>query len=395
MVSMGRLLQALGLQAITLAEEPVGNYDSNVMPPPRSDRTLTPDKALALPAVYRSVQVIAGVGSQLAIHSWRNAQKIDPTPSLVAQPDPWRSRSSWLERILVGMALDGNAFLLKHRAPDRTVAAMEVANPRQTFIRRDSRTGRKSYDVVGFNGTVRNWPAEDVEHIWALEVPGHERGLGPVQACRYALTGILDVRDYADGWFGDTAQDVPSGILKTDQRLDPEAAKFYKDSWRNPDKDTPVAERRRGPQVRVLGQGLTYDPMRLSPSDAQWLESQAFGILDVARMFGVPGDYLLAAVEGSSLTYQNLEMVDAQFLRTTLFPAYLRKIEAALTNVLPRGQEARFDASALLRPDAKTRAEIDAIYIPLGVTTKEQVAQREGTTPGPATPAPTKSGAPA
>lgn len=395
MVPMGKILQALGFQsAVTLAEEPVGNYDADVMPPSRNDRTLTPDKALALPAVYRAVQVIAGMGSQLAIDSWRNGQKIDPTPSLVAQPDPWRSRSSWVERCLVGMALDGNAFLLKHRAPDRSVAAVEVANPRQTFIRRDQ-FGRKSYDVVGFRGKVRNWPAEDVEHIWALEVPGHERGLGPVQACRYALTGILDVRDYADGWFGDTATDVPSGILKTDQRLDPEAAKFYKDTWRNPDKDTPVEERRRGPQVRVLGQGLSYDPMRLSPSDAQWLESQAFGILDVARMFGIPGDYLLAAVEGSSLTYANLEMIDAQFLRTTLFPAYLRKIEAALTNVLPRGQEARFDASELLRPDAKTRAEIAAILIPLGVTTKEQVAQQEGTTPGPATPAPAKSGVPA
>jgi HK97 family phage portal protein len=275
------------------------------------------------------------------------------------------------------------------------VAALEVANPRQTFVRRDPKTGRKFYTVVGPTGTSRDWDAQDVEHIWALEVPGHDRGLGPIQACRYALTGILDVRDYADSWFSTSAQDVPSGILKTDQRLDAESAKFYKEAWRNPDADVPEEQRRRGPQVRVLGQGLTYDPMVLKPSDAQWLESQAFGVLDVARMFGLPGDYLLAAVEGSSLTYSNLEMIDAQFLRTTLFPSYLRKIEAALSNVLPRGQEARFDASALLRPDAKTRAEIAAILIPLGVTTKEQVADQEGTTPGPATPAPTKAGVPA
>jgi HK97 family phage portal protein len=148
--------------------------------------------------------------------------------------------------------------------------------------------------------------------------------------------------------------------------------------------------------VRVLGHGLKYEPIMLRPSDAQWVEAQNLGILDVARIFGLPPEYLAAAVDGTAMTYSNLEMIDAQFLRTTLFPTYLRKIENALTTALPRGQRARFRTSDLLRPDAKTRAEIDAIYLPLGVYDRREVRAREGIAGPvptmPATPAPNSEG---
>lgn len=389
---MGNLLTALGLSrhlSEAPPEEPVGDYSADVMPPARS-RTTSLDRALSLPAVYRAIQVISGMGSQLTVNSWRGQDRVDPAPGLVSQPDPWRPLSSWLERLLVCLATDGNAFLVKTRGADNQVVALEVANPYTTFIHwRRTAAGAwvKEYDIALRGGKRRTYPASEVEHVWAMEVPGRDRGLGPIGACRLALTGILDLREYADGWFQNG--DVPSGVLSSDQRLDPDQAKRYKEVWRNPDGDLPEEQRGRGPQVRVLGQGLSYEPVTLKPEDAQWLEAQRFGILDIARMFGLPGDYLLAAVEGTSLTYANLEMIDAQFLRTTLFPVYLRKVEAALTACLPRGQEARFDTSALLRPDAKTRAQVDAIYLPLGVDTPENVARREGRPVG--TPTPTRN----
>ena len=377
---MGIFAKALGLQTLG-ADMPVGDYSADVIPPPRSTApAVTVDRALTLPAVFRAVQIIAGMGAQLTLDSWRGTDLVTPAPSLVAQPDPWRPLSSWLERVIVDLATDGNAFLLKHKQAG-AVVALEVLDPHAVTVLRDRDTGVKSYAYTGINGQTRRYSADQVEHIWGLEVPGHDRGLSPISWCRAALSGALDVRQYADQWFRDN--DVPSGVLSSDQRLDPEAAKAYKAKWLDPDDTGRV-----GPTVRVLGQGLTYSPIALKPADAQWLEAQSFAVLDIARMFGLPGDYLLAAVEGSSLTYANLEMIDAQFLRLTLFPVYLRKIEAALTSCLPRGQVARFNTAELLRPDAKTRAEIDKTYIDAGVIAPAEVRLREGWSgPAPARPA--------
>lgn len=387
---MGILSAALGLSEVPPEPGPLGDYSADVTPPARSTvAPVTVERALTLPTVYRAIQITAGMAAQLVLNSWRGSKLVDPAPALVTSPDPWRSLDSWIERFVVSLAVDGNAFLRVHRNPDGTVASLEVLNPfKVTIIWRD---GVKSYEVAQRKGKVLKLTADEVIHKWALEVPGYDRGLGPIGHCRAALSGVIDVRDYADGWF--QTSDVPSGVLSTDQSLDPTAAKEYKRRWLNPDADDPAAGRA-GPSVRVLGKGLSYTPIMLKPEEAQWLEAQKFGVLDIARMWGLPADYLEAAVDGNSLTYTNLEMIDSRYLRLTLFPVYLRKIESALTEALPRGQRARFDLGALLRPDAKTRALIDKTYLDAGVIAPAEVRDREGWA-GPPPPKPKPPAAPA
>lgn len=392
---MGKWLRAIGLE--TLSETPPDDdYSADVTPPARSSATVvTEDRALALPALFRGVQLIAGMGSQLQLEAWRGGALIDPQPQLVQQPDPWRSLRSFMLRAIVCLILDGNAFLLKHRDPAGNVVGLEVLNPRNVYIRW-SRLGVKSYDVF-VRGERRTYSYADIEHVKALEVYGHDRGLGPITACRLAVAGIINVREYADKWFAES--EGTNGLLKTDQKLTPEEIRFYKNVWygKNPDgtaiDDTHPDFGRVGPRLRVTGAGLDFDPMLLNPADAQWLESQAFGVLDVARMLGLPGDYLMAAVEGSSLTYSNLSMIDTQFLKTNLFPNYLAPLEEAITSVIPRGQTARFNTEAFLRPDDKAQADIDAIYLTAGVISADEIRKRKGWA-GPA-PKPTPAPAPA
>lgn len=367
---VGIIRKSLGLE--TLADAPLGDYSANVQPPARTgSTTATVDRAMTLPAVYRSIMLTAGMASQLQIGVQRWGTWID-TPSLIRQPDPWRPLDSWIERLVVGLATDGNGVLRIARGGGGQVAALQVLNPFKCYFYRGKRNEKRLRYSGDPDGKTRDYGPDEFVHLWGLEVPGLTRGLGPIGHCRATLSGALDVRDYAADWF--RSDDVPSGVLTTDQRLDDTSAKAYKAAWLNEAEDP----KRLGPSVRVLGQGLKYEPIMLRPADAQWLEAQAFSVLDVARMFGLPGDYLLAAVEGSSLTYANLEMIDAQFLRTTLFPAYLRKIEGALSSVLPHGQTARFDTADLLRPDAKTRAEIDRIYLETNVIGPAEIRSREG-----------------
>lgn len=400
---MGIIARTFGLEQLSSSTaEPLGDYSANVTPT-RARAGLTLSDALGIPAVYRSVQIIAGIGSQLVIEDWKGGQRLDPAPALINQPDPWRELSSWLERVLVDLAVDGNAFLLKTFGPDNTVVATQVLDPFLTRVVRHPRTGAKQY--VTYDPTSRRtitYTADQVKHIWFIELPGRDRGLSPIQAHRLSLSGQLDTRDYGDQWFQNS--DVPSGVLSSDQTLDPASIAMYRKIWHDPSAlDTTTGattDWHLGQRVRVLGKGLTYTPIMLKPEDAQWIQSRKLGVLEVALMFGLPANYLHASVEGSSLTYSNLEMIDSQFLRLTLFPNYLRKIEAALTSLLPRGHSARFNTDALLRPDAKTRAEIDAIYITNNVYDGAYVRRRDhidaqAPTAAPAnTPAPTEEEAP-
>ena len=127
----------------------------------------------------------------------------------------------------------------------------------------------------------------------------------------------------------------------------------------------------------------------LKPADAQWLEVQQFGVTGIARLFGIPATLMLAAIEGTSMTYTNVEQEWIGYVRFTLM-TYLREIEDAFSAVLPTGQTARFNVEGLLRTDTKTRYEAHEIAIRAGFMSPDEVRRIEklhGPAPTPA-PAP-------
>jgi HK97 family phage portal protein len=395
---VGYLLNRLGQMLSETSPEtgPSEQFAADVRPPSRQTAArVTVERALGLPAFYRGVEILAGVASGLAIDAVRGGAIVTPTPSLIAKPDPWREREDWIERYVVSMVCDGNTFLRKLRS-GTSVYATEILNPFLTHVRWTK--GIKSYTTFDHRlGRFIDLADADVYHSWGLQIPGRTRGLGPIEANRISLGGHLDVRDFAAEWF--QKSDVPSGILSSDQALDPASVAMYRKIWHDPavfddQPDAATLNRRLGPEIRVLGKGLNYVPIMLKPADAQWIEAQNFGVLDIARMLGLPADWLHAAVESKSLTYKSLEMLDTQTMRITFRPKYLSKIERALTAVSPIGQSAQFDLSEWLRPDAETQARIDRIYLDTGVVSEQDVRDRlrlSGTAPGrPAsqTPAP-------
>lgn len=342
-----------------------------VIPPSRSNVTdVTVDGALTIPAVYRSFAILSNAVSQLELGVYRNDEEI-PTPGVIKRPDVDQSLSEFLKRTVIGLAASGNAYWRIYRNPDGSLSSLQVLNPLGISIRYDDK-GRKFYDYSdAFQGPSQTFNDRQVSHLRLLPVPGHPYGLGPIQACRQALSGSLDLARYSDQWFQTGA--VPTGILSSDQQLTPVDAEAIRARWHELQGERDVA---------ILGKGLSYSPIVLNPADAQFLESRQFSVTDIARIFGVPASYLLAEVNGSSMTYSNLEQVDTAFVRYCLM-GYLKPIEDALSDVLVRGQIARFKLDGLLRPDAKTQAEIHEKYLALGVMTVNEVRAAKGWSPIP------------
>lgn len=374
---VGIIMQTFGLEAPAEPVYPSIDTELAAAQARRNGTSLTLDTAVGMPGVYRAIQLIYGKGSSLPLNSWRGTVLADRQPQVIRQPDPWRTPRSWKLRTLTNMAGDGNAFLKKALSPldDGTVISAETLNPFAVTVR--WKDGRKLYDHRTRTGT-ETLSAEQVEHVRLNEFPGHDRGIGPIEACRLALTSGISIREYAAKMFSA----VPPGVLTSDQVIDDTYAKAAKAWWHDADQEG---------LIKVMGKGLHFEPILIKPEDAQWIEAQKFTVLDIARMFGIPPILLLAAIEGSSLTYQNLQMVNEQLLTDTLGPLYLEAIEAGMTQLIPAGQEARFDVSKLTRRDDKTRMETHKLAIDAGIYDPDFARVQEGI-PG---PAPRKESVPA
>lgn len=325
-----------------LREDAPAGEPSGITPPARATakRSVSVGEALALPMVYRAIQIHAIAGKQLAIDTFRNGLQVDDH-DLARRPDPFISRPAWIEQCIVSLASTGNLYNEIVRDPSGAVVALPVLNPLDVRIETNS-FGR----VTGYSypGREKSFRPSEIRHSTLLRIPGTAYGLGPVQAAQPDLRGAIDTRDYAANWMDSGGQ--PNGVLSTDSILNAEQAKAYKDRWNE------SAGAKHG--VAVLGQGMKYSPVFLSPKDVQFIEAQQFNVTSIARMFGVPASLMLAAVEGNSQTYSNVEQDWLAYVRFTLM-GYLIEIEEMLSSVMPGRQRARFNIESLLRADTTTR----------------------------------------
>lgn len=331
----------------------------------------TDEQALGLVSVYRSLQILTTAAGQLPLRVERQGTTLtdsDRLPRLVKRPDPELDRSDWIEQAVLSLALNGNLFL--RRVTDRTgaVIAARILPPAEVTITRDPTTR-----VLKYHHRGETISAADIYHQTLMRLPGALRGVGPIQAARSEIAGAGDVRDYASQWFRGTGQ--PSGLLVSKGAKTAEDAKAQRDRWNEAAADPDNAS-----GIRVIGGDTTYEPLLLSPEDAQWLEVRRFSVTEFARLFGIPATLMLAGIDGSAMTYSNVEQEWLAFTRFTLM-SYVRKIEEALTDLSPLGQTIRVDTDVLLRTDTKTRYEAHRAGLEAGFLTIDEVRSMEGMPP--------------
>jgi phage portal protein BeeE len=129
----------------------------------------------------------------------------------------------------------------------------------------------------------------------------------------------------------------------------------------------------------VVGAGWDVTATGADPASSQLLESRARGDVEVARVFGiVPAELLLVAVDGSSVTYQNIAGMLDTLVRVTVAPAYLAPIEEALGDLLPRTQVVRFSLTELERLAEAERIPAEVAAIDAGIYTLPEVRASRG-----------------
>lgn len=325
-----------------------------------------PGEAMANPAIFRGISLLANVGGSLTLEGYRLGERMLDAPALVRRPDPFATPMEFVRDTIYSMAKWGEfLWWVGARDPDGLAISLRVTNPIEWAITWDDRKWARLY-----RWRNQEIPARDVVHGTFLRDLGAARGMGPLQVCGAAIYVAQAADEWAARFFSSSG--APQMVLEHPDALDEDEAQTLKDSWMARTPGEPA----------VVSGGITAKPFGLNPEAAQLTQARDRSVGDAARMLGIPGDLLEYQAGGSSLTYRNLGAVGDHLVRFTLAPNYLEPIEQHLSDLLTRTTVARFNVEGLLRADIETRFRVYESGIRSSVLEVAEARQMEGLDPG-------------
>lgn len=330
--------------------------------------------SMALGAFYACVTLLADIIASLPLRAYRRRGGVDvladPQPTLFRNsPYPETTWFSWLWMLMESMAITGNGFgYITGRDDMDNVTGIMPIHPDFVAITiadwQATKWPTPIYTILG-----EDIPPDRIVHIKRYPLASFAWGMSPVQKARSSIELGLAAEKYGLRYFRDSAN--PSGILTTDQELTPTQVKQTQKQW------IQNHQNRRLPAV--MSGGLQWTPITLTPEESQFLSTRQYQVADVARFFRVPLHMIQETTKstswGSGLAEQNLG-----FVKYTLMP-WLAAIEQAMTNLLPRGQFAKFDLRELLRADDLTRWETYRLARDTGAVSANEIRAEEDRPP--------------
>lgn len=304
---------------------------------------------MGLSTFYSCVTLLADIISTLPLKSYRfkdgTSTLVDPQPSLLAgTPYPETTWFSWLWMMMESLAVTGNAFgyITAFDKQMKPTSIMPI-HPDRVHVRLPEDPMQWSEPEYFIEG--KRVPSYNIIHIKRYPISGQAMGMSPVQKAAASIGLGLAAERYGLRYFRDSAN--PSGILSTEQELTVEQQKRAMKSW--------VISHQGRRLPAVLGGGLKWTPITLTPDESQFLETRSFQRSDIAMWFRIPL-IMLGDNEKTTSWGTGVEEITLGFLKFTLGP-WLTCLEQEISARLPHGQFAKFDTKELLRTDIKRRWE--------------------------------------
>lgn len=333
-----------------------------------SGEVVTEFTAFASSAVLAAVTLLAdSLGTMpLELVEERGSRLVRlPTPPILLKPNDEQSQFDFVHQIVTSMATHGVTYLYAPRGSDGTPLEMRVLPAKRVRPEYDPDTDARVWRI----GEKKLLTTDEVKQIDWLRMAGSLRGLSPIEVMRNTIGVSLAMDRFLSQFYGEGA--IPSSVMESDKPITKEQAEILRDTWEE------SHWKRRRPAV--LSNGLRWRPIVTSASDAQMLEHREAIIRDIARAYRIP-QHLINGSGGDSQTYQNIESAGINFVRHTLLP-WMRRIEDAISDLMPDGTRVRFNPDEFMRADLRTRVTAQATQIQSGTLSPNEARAIEGREP--------------
>ena len=345
-------------------------------------------EAMGLPPFGRGVALLANAIAGTAWHAARwdpevgVSVRIPDQPAVVVDPDPestpWNYRWAAVEDLILygnHFALfgdidtwDGNPDTQNDFRTNRPGSVLPIPADCVAILS-DPFTGAWQW-VVNGNHQTPDGNAWDLFHVSAGNRSGEILGRGVLAQYGENLGGAVASERHSGSYFAGGA--LPPAVLQSPQVLTQPQADDLKSKWR---------EMTNTREPVVLPAGYVLTPVVSNAEDAQLVQSRQWNAALVAMMLGIP-NYKLG-LAGPSMTYQNVEMADIEFVRDSV-DRYGQPLSEAFTKwLLPRGTSLVWDYAGRMRADQSTTANVLTTYTAAGILTTDEARAAIGRPPLP------------
>lgn len=318
--------------------------------------SVTADSSMRLSAVFACLRLLSEAISTLPLDTFMRRdgtrQPYRPRPAYLSFQPEQGSRIDYLSQLMLSLLTDGNAFVATPRDNLGVPIDLIVLDPCLVSI--DRYDGETRYRVGGRPVDMPN----DLMHIKGMTLPGQLRGLSPIAYARETIGLGLAAQRFGQAFFENGA--LPGAVIEAPGTMSDPAIKRFRETWNAGHQGVANAHR-----IGVLTEGAKLSKVSVAPNDAQFLETRAFQVPDVARIFGVP-PHLIADASNSTSWGSGLQEQNLAFGQFSLRP-WIERIEDAhgrllTTHGLP-DVFIKLNLDALLRASLKDRYESYAIGI--------------------------------
>ena len=326
-----------------------------------SGKSVSQTSALSVTAVYSCVRILSEAIAGLPLHTYKcksnggKEKAIDHPLYFILHDEPNPEMTSFVfrETMMSHLLLWGNAYAQILRNGKGDVIALYPLAPNRMTVDRAS-NGRIYYTYstsdddnpkLKSKGQVY-LKSEDVLHIPGLGFDGLV-GYSPIAMARNAIGMAMACEEYGAKFFANGAS--PSGVLEHPSTIkNPDK---LRESWNSLFKGSSNSH-----QIAVLEEGLKYQPISISPNEAQFLETRKFQINEIARIFRIP-PHMIGDLEKSS--FSNIEQQSLEFVKYTLDPWVTRWEQSICRRLFKDSEKAKyfvkFNVDGLLRGDYQSR----------------------------------------
>lgn len=277
--------------------------------------------ALASSAVLACVTMLA---EDVAKLPWTIKRKMDNGSKiedrkhylygLLQEPNDWQNGLEFREQLMVSLILRGNAYAVIVRSgrglPVKFIplnadwVALWESPDGQLFYRVTPQGLHLRAELIGQPFLI---PFADMLHIRGFSLNGL-LGVSRIAVAREAIGLNLAQEQQAARWMGQGAK--PSGVLTTDQKLQPGAAERMSADWK-----TMFAGLQNAGKTAVLEQGVKFSALDMTSADLEFIASRRFQLEDVVRIFRIPL-HMVGILERS--TNNNIEQQSQEYVNYTL-----------------------------------------------------------------------------
>jgi HK97 family phage portal protein len=336
--------------------------------------SVTPEKALGVPAVWAAINFISGTIASLPLSVYRRTSDgreradRDPLHALLHDaPNPEWTSFRWRKYSMVNTLLRGRSYTFIERNAAGRPMAFWPLDPTQVSIER--REGRTVYTYAENGATYRADEILDIPFMLGVDGLAH---VDPTDRLRNAIGLAIALEEYASRFFQNggvppLSLQGPISSPAAAQRAAhdiTENLKSARDSKRN---------------VLVMPAGHELKPIGVDPEKSQMNEARRYQLEEIARVYDLPPVFLQDLTHG---TYSNTEQQDLHFVKHTL-TQWLRAWEQEMNLKLfaGRGRFVEFNLDGLLRGDFQSRMAGYATAVQNAIRTPDEIRAMENQPP--------------